>query len=161
MYQLRRIEDTAEIPIMAGPIVGTNMAKGRDYVKVYGKDWMEYLNRRQIPFDPEDKTLYRFGGTTVTADHPPAGYAYHEGSRDVALIVSDILTQVMGRPNSLPITESLSAVGIRSTSLLAWDQPKLCCLLLMDLVNTSPALITEFRMTESLQCGVHIDSVIR
>ena len=33
MFQLRHMEDGEETKIMAGPIVGTNMAKGRDASK--------------------------------------------------------------------------------------------------------------------------------
>lgn len=111
MFHLKRIESNVEIKIMGGPITATNMAKGRDFVKISGKDWMHYLERRQVPFNPFRPMDYRFG-PTVTSTIPPVNMSYQVPNRDVARIIDDVLTVIFDRPHSLPITWTLSNISI-------------------------------------------------
>jgi hypothetical protein len=88
---------------MAGFIKSTNAAKGRDFLKVTGVDWLAYLDHRMIPFNPlEPEATYAdenfFGPST-----PPAGYSYQVAGRDIYRIVHDILQFVLSKPRSLPL----------------------------------------------------------
>lgn len=121
MYRLRLMEEGVETKIMAGPITLTNMAKGRDFIKVGGKDWMHYFERRGIPFNPLASPNGPFSVTNTfgPTSPPPTGLSYQEAARDVALIVKDILEFVMAQSFSLPISNSLSAIGITSNFALS------------------------------------------
>lgn len=102
-FRIRYKEAGVETPIMAGFIKSTNGAKGRDFMKVNGVDWMGYFDRRQIPFNPlatpdQQATENFFGPST-----PPTGYSYQVAGRDIFRIVHDILEFVLSKPRSLPL----------------------------------------------------------
>src|SRR5262245_30197191 len=42
-------------------------------VRIAGKCWMHYLEKRHYPFDPQAPTLFRHGVGGTTTTYPPAG----------------------------------------------------------------------------------------
>lgn len=111
MFQLRKMVEGVETKILAGFITNTNGQRGRDKTKISGKDWSAYLDRRQVPYDPFAPTAYRFG-PTVNLTVPRGGMSYSVMGRDLAIIVKDILTAILARPNSLSIDlTSIAAIG--------------------------------------------------
>lgn len=64
-------------------------------IKVAGKDWLHYLEKRQYPFDPNSSTFE----------------PYLVSDRDLFLIVEDILDTVLAEPNSLAFTYDNGSCG--------------------------------------------------
>lgn len=111
MFRIRKMVEGVETKVMGGFITNTNGSRGRDSTKISGKDWSAYLDRRQVPYNPFSPNSFLFG-PTLDATHPRGGMSYSVMGRDLALIVKDILTNILARPDSLPIDlTSLSAIG--------------------------------------------------
>lgn len=65
-------------------------------LSVAGQDWGHWIERQMWPFDPNDPLLY----------------TYLETDRDIALVVKDILTQVLAFPDCLDLDLSfINAIG--------------------------------------------------
>lgn len=102
-FRIRYKEAGVETPIMAGVIKSTNAAKGRDYIKVAGLDWLGYLDHRQIPFNPLEPTATYADANFFGPSTPPTGFSYQVAGRDIFRIVHDILEFVLSKPRSLPL----------------------------------------------------------
>jgi hypothetical protein len=83
-----------------------------------GKDWLHYLERRYWPYNDADPNFYRKGHPTSTPpdmSNPPTGYAYYvdvgSDHLDSMEIITDMLDIVLGLPNSLDLTYSLTNIG--------------------------------------------------
>jgi hypothetical protein len=110
MFRIRNMIEGVETKILAGPITNTNASRGGDKIKVSGKDWLAYFDRRQIPYTSADPLASRFG-PTVDINNPPTGLSYAVTGRDVGLIVKDIIEFVLSKSNSMAITNTLSTIG--------------------------------------------------
>lgn len=111
MFRIRKMVEGVETKVMAGFITNTNAARGRDNIRISGKDWSAYFDRRQVPYNPFAPNDFRFG-PLVDTTHPRGGMSYSVTTRDVGLIVKDILTTILARPDSFPLDlTSLAAIG--------------------------------------------------
>jgi hypothetical protein len=106
-FRLFYTESDVRTDLMAGKIDATNMARGREFVRIQGKDWLGYLEQRKIPFNPNsgvptwaDDNLF---GPTITSTIPPDGTSYHVTGRDVGSIVEDVVTFAFSKPHSDPM----------------------------------------------------------
>lgn len=97
----------ANDPFFAGVHTNVEMEYGRPYMSVAGSDWMWYFNQRFMPFDGRVDHAHDYVIGT-----PAEGASIEVVSADVATVLTDILDMVLGRPNSMPITYSLSATGV-------------------------------------------------
>lgn len=103
--------DGSAVNILSGMHTNYSIQSNEEHVKIAGKDWLHYLEKRYWPYDDSNPNFYRFAIPTTDADHPPTGYAYFQVARDSALIVKDMLDQVLSLTDSLNLTYTLTAMG--------------------------------------------------
>jgi hypothetical protein len=99
--------------IVAGMHTLFNVESDQEHVKIGGKGWLHYLQKRYWPFDPNDPNAYRkkAGLAAPDDDDPPTGYAYAVTGIDSMDIIGDMLDMITADPNSLEITHSLVDIG--------------------------------------------------
>lgn len=119
-YRLR----CGNIAIQAGVITKTGATLGADYMSITGKTWEHILERWQYPFDPRtnpDHTQdYQFTNAYQNDEliasgalNGGSGQAYQASNRDVILIWSDIMSQMMNSvPNRIIFDISQLASGL-------------------------------------------------
>lgn len=105
-FQIRYVEDGNEQLVMAGFIKTTNGAKGRDYMKIGGVDWLAYLDHRMIPFNPHEPEATYADANFFGPSTPPTGFSYQVAARDIWHIVHDILAFIQSKPRSFPFNLS-------------------------------------------------------
>lgn len=81
------LRDGEIITGMAGMVTSINIPSGQEVVKVTGKSWLHYLERRHYPFDP----------------HNPLTWRLRMHNEDVCDIIHEMLTATLSRDYSLNI----------------------------------------------------------
>jgi hypothetical protein len=105
------------VTIMSGLHTMYSMASNEEHVKIAGKGWLHYFERRFWPFDGSDPNLWaRKVGTlsVATLGDPPTDFAYYTQTPvDSMVVMKDLLNvlQLFDPVNTLDYTYSLANIG--------------------------------------------------
>jgi len=75
--------------------------KGEEAVHIAGKGYLNYLQVRHYPFNPQDTNAF-VGGDIHLSTFQGVSPAYHR-TDDVAIVIAEVLQKILDRPNSMNI----------------------------------------------------------
>jgi len=90
--------------IFGGMVTSVSFSSEDECIRVAGKSWLHYFEKRHYPFDPTDPAKYQWPGT-------PRGIAYQAIQKDISEVLHFLLQNILFLPNSLELFWDLGTTG--------------------------------------------------